>query len=228
MRLIVACLCAFVSLPVHAQFPERLLLNYSVHYGKLLVGTTTRTLTRSGDNWQLRSETAPRGLGKMLEDGALVEQGHFLVQGDEIRPLDYRQEKEHDKDYLRTVRFDWNAGKLHYRDGHSEALTAGTQDSGTVVFALMLNPPASGEQRAVAVTDGRWVSHYRYRLDGEESLNTGIGKLRTLRVLREKQGGKDRFLVWLAPERNYLPVRIERARDGKPSTVLELKSVEGL
>jgi hypothetical protein len=213
---------------VSAQLPDRLKLSYSLHYGKLMVGTTTRTLTRAKDGWQLVSRTVPRGLGKLLEDGALTEHGRFMMQGRQIQPLEYRQEKESDKDYLRMVRFDWTGGKLHYRDGHSEALRPGTQDSGTLVFELMLNPPAAGEQHTVAVTDGRWVSHYRYRLDGEETLKTEIGKLRTLRVLREKDGGKNRFMVWLAPERGYLPVRIESARDGKPSTVLELEAVEGM
>jgi hypothetical protein len=57
------------------------------------------------------------------------------------------------------------------------------------------------------------VRSYRYQVVGEETLETGLGALRTLHLIRTPASGDGRFEIWLAINRHYLPVRILRTEE---------------
>ena len=92
----------------------------------------------------------------------------------------------------------------------------------------MLNPPAPGSQQTTPISSGKKLRVYHYRHAGTETLKTILGTIKTIVVERppSKQGGES-LRVWLAADRNNLPVRISTLQRGQ-ETVLELESVKGL
>ena len=54
------------------------------------------------------------------------------------------------------------------------------------------------------VFNGKKLRDYTYEVRGEETLDTALGPLRTLHLVRVASGD-ERFEIWLAIDRHYLP-----------------------
>jgi hypothetical protein len=92
----------------------------------------------------------------------------------------------------------------------------------------MLNPPASGTPQTIHISSGKKLGVYRYVRTGSETLKTVLGTVKAIVIERpavDKDG--EEFRIWLATDRNNLPVRISTQKRGQ-ETVLELESVRGL
>ena len=63
------------------------------------------------------------------------------------------------------------------------------------------------------VDDDR-VKTYRFAVIGRERIETAAGSFETLRVERVDDPRKS-YRYWLAPSRDYVPVKIEHLKDGK-------------
>lgn len=226
-RLAAGLLLLWLAAGAGAGLPDALTLEYRLEYGGVTLGTTTRVLERRGPVYRVTAHTRPRGLGRMLGVEVLEEEGEFALAGSLPRPRYYRQRQHGDKPYRRRVQFDWRAGRLRYGDGRSEPLPRLAQDTGSEWFALMLTAARGGFPLALAVTDGRRLTSYRYELAGEETLAGPWGSAPALRVRRRKPGGRGELWLWLARERGYLPLQVVRKRPGKPDTRLVLLRAQG-
>ncbi|HEB86354.1 MAG TPA: DUF3108 domain-containing protein [Gammaproteobacteria bacterium] len=226
---VLALLTIPIPAPTLAQgLPDHLELRYSWHYGNIKLGATKKELKLKSDRYILTSHTQAEGLGKLIDNGLLQERGEFKVDGQTVVPLRYEQARTGKKAYQRQVTFDWQDNTLVYGNGHKEKLPKGTQDSGSLFFALMLQSGEELDNKTVHVTNGRRLSHYRYTLEGTEPLHTPIGTLNTRRIMRSKPGRKETVTVWLATDRHNLPVKIVKQREGRPATILLIESVVGL
>jgi hypothetical protein len=215
--------------PAHAQgLPEHLALVYDVTYGSIPLGEVVKRLDREGEVYRSTSITAASGLGRLLTRDTVNEEGTFKVVGDRLLPLSYRQQREGSKDYVRTVNFDWDAGTLRFADGRALPLPQDTQDSNSIVYAMMLKPLESDAPQVLHLTDGKRLSRYSYRRAGTERLETALGPLDTIRIERRKPNNKEVVTIWVAPARHNLPVKLIKERAGNPTTALVIKSVEGL
>ncbi len=64
------------------------------------------------------------------------------------------------------------------------------------------------------VADGGRLKTYTFERLGDERLVTPLGVHDTIKLRRERPGGRPATLFWHAPALDHLPVRIER-RDGE-------------
>ena len=59
------------------------------------------------------------------------------------------------------------------------------------------------------LSDGRGFSSFRYALAGSELLNTPVGDIETVKLVKQLDPGDERGTeIWLASKRDFLPVRI--------------------
>jgi hypothetical protein len=152
-----------------------------------------------------------------------------VVQG-KLRPLSFLEYRVGaDKPHRHSASFDWKAQKIFYKDWPTTPLPPGTQDQGSILFALMLNPPTPGSQQTIHISSGKKLRVYRYAYKGTETLKTTLGAATKTIVIERPPLDKDgeNFRVWLATERGNLPVRITTQKRGQETT-LELESVKGL
>lgn len=227
-------LTATAFFPAHAAepsaLPASLELNYALRYGTMTVGQVTKSLTRETDgSYRHRSHSIPLGMAKMFTGVEWFEEGQFELAQGKVRPLSFLEYRVGaDKSHRHSARFDWKAQKIFYENWPTTPLPPGTQDQGSILFALMLNPPASGTQQAIHISSGKKLRLYHYRHVGTENLKTIFGTIKTMVIERpplDKQG--ESFRIWLATERGNLPVRISTQKRGQDTT-LELASVSGL
>jgi hypothetical protein len=157
------------------------------------------------------------------------EEGRFeLVQG-KVRPLSFLEYRVGaDKSHRHSARFDWKTRKIFYEGWPTVALPDDTQDQGSILFELMLNPPTPGTAQTIHISSGKKLRTYHYKHAGTEMLKTVLGNVKTTVIVRPALDKSDeRFRIWLASERGNLPVRVATEKRGQ-ETVLELESVRGL
>ena len=227
-------LTATVLVPAQAAeppaLPASLELSYTLRYGGMTVGRVVKTLTREADgSYRHRSRSRPLGAAKMFTSVEWFEEGQFEVPQGKVQPLSFLEYRVGaDKPHRHSARFDWKAQKIFYENWPTTPLPPGTQDQGSILFALMLNPPAPGTQQTIHVSSGKKLRAYRYAHAGTETLKTVLGTIKAMAIERlplDKDG--ESFRVWLATERGNLPVRITTEKRGQ-ETSLELESVRGL
>lgn len=103
-----------------------------------------------------------------------------------------------------TASFDWEKALVRYA-GREEPLMPGTQDMLSMYYQAVLQPPRSGNLSFVIAT-GRKVDRYRFDVIGEETVTTGLGERRALRL--SAKNGSDTIELWIASDLRGLPVKI--------------------
>ncbi len=212
--------------------PASLALTYELRFGGLMVGQVTKTLTREADGrYHHQSRSRPEGMARMFTNVEWFEEGRFEVVQNKIRPLTFLEYRVGaDKPHRHSASFDWSQQRIDYTGWPSVPLPPGTQDLGSILYALMLNPPAAGGRQDMHISSGKKLRAYRYTEAGSETLKTVLGEIPTRLIDRlplEQDKDREGFRVWLATGHRNLPVRILTSKRGK-DTVLELVSVSGL
>lgn len=222
------CLLAAVSAPA-GELPDRLELTYSLRYGSLTVGTSTRTLEHRADGtYRHALHTTPKGMARLLTQVEWFEEGTFRIEQDRLQPLTFLKYRVGaSKSHRHSATFDWKTMQIHYSHGPVVPLPPDTQDQGSLFYAFMLHPPTPGSEQTIHISGGKKLNRYRYAETGSETLKTVLGTLPT-RIIERRVLKKDdeEFRIWLAPTRDNLPVRIQTIKRGEPTT-LELESMSG-
>jgi hypothetical protein len=86
-------------------------------------------------------------------------------------------------------------------------LPADAKDLMSFIFQYVLAPPVPGRYR-VPITTGTRFDVYDIEVAEEQSIETPLGKLRTLPIRQLPGSREGRIEIWLAADYRYLPVRI--------------------
>ena len=108
--------------------------------------------------------------------------------------------------------------RLHH-EREPDPLPAGLQDVQSLLFQIALTAPPPVDSES-AVFTGKKVRNYRYRVKGEEVLDTPMGALRALRMVRIADEDAERFEIWLAVDHDYLPIKLATEISGYDAEVI--------
>ena len=206
---------------------------YRVEYKGKEAGTAEFAV-RAIENgaYEFSSRTFAKGLLKLARPNPAVERSQFRVESGVIRPLEFWFEdgSRSGEDNLH-IEFDWQrriatVGTAEAR--REMALPENALDRGSLQVALMRDLKATGSPSRYSLADEDSVASYEYADNGTATIETGVGSLAT-RILTQQRAGSSRVTwLWVAPELEFLPVRIEQRRDGEVQTAFILVSVTGL
>lgn len=230
-----------------AELPAQLNLEYSFSYEGIELGRASKQLRREADGRYRHSVwVRPTGMARALTSVSWHEDGEFEVRGKDLRPLRFKETRKGDKRaYEHEAVFDYDKKKLKFLNGDSVPLVPGTQDQGSIVYSMMLDPLTQPGRRNVMVTDGHEVEPYQLVYVGTETLRTPVGRIDTIvikrlsarqiereRECRTKQRAEedcpiDDFLVWIAPSKQYVAVKLQK-RKKQHTMTLVLRAIEGL
>lgn len=166
--------------------------------------------TRQGDTYRVLNHAKHMLLGNLRFDS----KGRVMPAG--LAPdsyLETRRKRE------KLVTIDRAAKQVKFSGGQVATAPAGLQDRTSVLLQLASmargDPAAfqAGKMLTMPVAGSSQVQEWTFEIVGEETLITSMGKLRAVHVKRQPRAGRDgpdeqMVDVWLAPDRNWLPVRV--------------------
>ncbi len=184
----------------HAAPPQRVEIVYELSHNGTVVAEVTDRLEHDGRSYALQETWKGKGVFALRGEAQRSSRG--VVARDGLRPAEYR---------------DVRAGRerRHARfDSQNAVATSQQQDRLSFVWSFAFAPPAAPV--SVSVSDGSGVVTYAYRPAGRERIATAAGEFDALKLVRQKDGPGGRSdEIWLAADRQYLPVRVRVTdRDG--------------
>lgn len=204
---------------------------YSLSWGGATLGQGTITLAPHTDKdcYRFDSQTKPVAPVRWIY-GSPRETSLFCMRDGVIRgsSFEYHNDKR-EKDNF-TLDFDWATQRVKTLKGGEltqRELPAAAYDRFVLQLAVRQWARAHADDKDpqpaefVMVDDDRIVT-YRFAIIGRETVETPAGSFETLRVERIDDPHKN-LRSWLAPSRDYLPVKIERLEDGEVKLRMLLK-----
>jgi hypothetical protein len=161
--------------------------------------------------YQLTSERRATGIAAAFVKAKDIENSEGLIKSNGLNPITFTHQFGKDGKKIHHADFNWSATKLKLQanDGSSEVnLPNGTQDMLSFMYQFMFVPPLTEMQ--ITITNGRKLNQYTYRFEGEEEINTGLGKIKTLHIAKNSDEGEDKLELWLAIDYHYLPIKIRK------------------
>ena len=230
--LTISCLLTPLASMAATTLPDSLEMVYTLKYGGMIAGNSTRHLERQSDgSYRYSLHTIPAGMARTFTRVQWFEEGTFRVVKNQVRPLTYlKYRKGSSKDHRHGASVDWEQAQILYSSGTTTALPEHYQDQGSLVFALMLNPPTDAQVHSVQLNNGKKLSTYDYRFLRQEEIDTPLGRYKTLVIQWAPHGAgedSDIFTAWLAKDHGHVPVKIVTQERNKTVT-LQLQSMKGL
>lgn len=210
--------------PALNPLPPRLDLRYRVSYG-VASGEQTLVWITEGGRYTLTSVATATGLAGIFYRGQFVQTSRGRITPNGLQPEEFWDQRG--KKHSRAT-FDAEHGELVLMPGQGAPrrfrYQEAVQDALSLFFQLALTAPPSGKQLTYSVFNGKKLRVYRYDVAGEVPLETRLGMLRTLHLVRAADGD-GLFEIWLALDRHYLPVRVRRSDEAGSEMELSIQSI---
>lgn len=163
--------------------------------------------------------------------GSVEARAKGIFQDDDLRPHTFKQKIKGIKQSRTDMDFNWQQNILAVsKDEESETLPLKERvvDPLSLHLLVMWDMQQDQVPRQYTLVSGVRLKDYRVKMEGEETLQTPLGDLRTLRVRSDRvKAGSDRVTkLWLAPELNYLPVQMVHENGGEETMRMLLEEVK--
>ncbi len=227
-------LCAGTSITTLAgeqNLPE-FYAQYDVYRSGVKIAKTDRSFSRMQDgNLLYRSETNVTGLVSMFRQDHIIEESIWQFADGKVIPhsYEYIYSGNKDKDKNIKIAFDWKKNQItNSINGSSWYMptTEGIVDKLLYQYSIMLDMQAGKSKLTYKVADGGKEKLYEFEALGEETIDTPLGKLKTIKIVRHFPNSTRQSIFWSAPEVGYLPVKLENVDDGV-KTIVTITSLTG-
>lgn len=193
--------------------------SYRFNIDNKLSGTAIRTLEKkAGDSWRYTfAANAPLATATETSD--------FRFNGSTVTPLSYEQNRKIFFIKKRNrVDFDWKkrtgTGTRGSDSSVIYALQAGTLDTLNLEIQIRRDLKDLGKLAGpYFLASPKEIVPLPFVIEGEEILNTPLGKLKTLKVSRIHNDPKRHTRFWLAKDFDYLPAKVTQNDDGAIYTI---------
>jgi Protein of unknown function (DUF3108) len=231
-RWLVALVAAVFTVPVSTATAADELKPYTATYNGIWRGMTvavsTLKLEQTGDTWTFTSSSEPRGLGKLARGVFPPLQVSVVRVTDQgVLPQSFKSSGG-DADKGIELNYDWQTHRVRgvYEGTMVDLpLTPQVQDDGSVQLSLMVELLAGRTPQTVQLIDKNSVREYEFSRDGEETLTTPIGNVRTVVFKSQKKYSPRITRFWCAPDRGYVPMKVQQKIDNDVQWTLEIESL---
>lgn len=181
------------SWPAAAAPPQRVEIGYELARNGMVVGEVHERLEHDGRTYRLSETLSGKGVFALRGDSTRSSTG--AVAADGLRPKKF----EHKRSGRDTRQAEF--------DPADKTPTLQRQDGLSFIWSFAFAPPKNTV--SVTVADGRHVTAYAYQVAGRERVKTPAGEFDALKLAKRRDNPQDKVTeIWLAADRNYVPVRI--------------------
>jgi len=202
---------------------------YELHMGPLTLGIARFALMPIDKENCYRYEytATPQGVAKMFV-GMIREVTDFCATpvGLQSQHYEFHRADRAEKDW--KLDFDWDAKVARGGDPAEQPITPGTLDRLAIQQAVRLwvidhvndeKPPPEVE---FTMGDRTRITSYKFALGRREKISVPAGQFDTI-IVQRVDDPKKTLRFWLAPERDYTPVKVVQDQDGQPELRMLLR-----
>jgi len=215
-----AFLLFLMPLAAHALPPQRVVIEYDMSYNGTAMAEAVDRLEHDGRTYTLSEEVKGKGMYAMVRSGSAKRSARGTIGGAGaagLKPEEFRDKRGNAEENV--ARFDWAKGSIAQgQEGKAESrpvsLAAGEMLSDRLSFLWTfafgsVDSLKPGNEVKAQLTDGKGLSSFRYRVAGSEALQTPAGRLNTVKLVKQREGGDERGTeIWLSADHQMVPVRI--------------------
>ena len=201
--------------------------SYNAAWGGMSVGQVQISLRPEGEAgcYRYTNTSNPSALVRALY-GSPNQASLFCLKDGRIRSQHFESVLQGDDKQSYKLDFDWSKHTVTDENGQVRQIPDDAVDSFALQQAVRLwvlahagdSTPPTAE---FTMVDNKNLTHYQFKFSGHQKIDTPAGSFDALLMERidnpDKQG---RF--WLAPDRGYMPVKIETKNGGKPMVSMVL------
>lgn len=197
-----------------AELPQPFNAIYKAKYGNLTI-TATRSLQHVSDDTMELRFAAKSWLARIEE----VSKFNWGPQG-QLVPQHYSYLRSGlGRDRKALLDFDWQSQKVvNNVQNKPWTMDLPLDALDKLSYQLQLRADLLNEKQEMnyQIADGGRLKSYRFKIEGDETLETPVGKLKTTKVLRVREDADRVTHLWLAQDWNHLVVKIQQTeKDGK-------------
>ena len=192
MRSLYLTLALSLASAAAAAPPQRVEIGYEIARNGSVLAEMHQRLEHDGRSYRLSETWKGKGIYALRGEATRSSQGAVAVDG--LRPRKF-EDKRPGRD-ARHAEFDPAAATP----------TLLRQDRLSLVWTFAFAPPR--EVVTASVADGRQMSSQTYQTAGRERVKTPAGEFDALKLVKRRANPGERAVeMWLAADRDYLPVR---------------------
>jgi hypothetical protein len=182
-----------VAASAAAAPPQRVEIGYELARNGSVVAEVSDRLEHDGHTYRLSETWKGKGIYSLRGEAKRTSTG--AVAPDGLRPQKFEDGRS------------GRDAKQHEFDAKAATPTLLRQDRLSFIWNFAFAPPR--EAVTVTVADGKGTSTYVYQPAGRERVKTPAGEFDALKLVKRRKQGEDKTTeIWLAADRQYLPVRI--------------------
>ncbi len=183
-------------------------------------GVLSTQLNKNGDIYSFELITEATGFWKAIIKGSIIERSTFAIENDQLKTYDYHlidtiRKKSRESDAV----FNWNNSIItgYYKDREINiALEDKTLSRIVLQLQIMYNQEKQIVSNDYQVLDKdalKKVSIISEHLFTETSVP--FGTFQTIKISHQSEDSERLNSLWLAPELNFIPIKISQSINGK-------------
>ena len=212
--------------------PPLFIAEYKLYRKGIAVAAMQLSHKTHQDGYLLRQETRTSGLLAVFHKVHVLEQSHWIMQEQKLRPLRYSYERTGGKRERHVkIHFDWVQGLIvNTINNDSWRMPAEQEIMDKLLYNLaVMHQMNSGRPlRPYTIADGGKSKIYYFKRLGEEVIDTTSGQYQTVKIQRIKTGDIRKTLLWCAPELHHIPVQIHHTEKDGVTIQARLRSIRFL
>ena len=204
-------LCTAMNGAPAAAVPRAIAAHYDVYMNGVRVAEMTETFESANGEYRLVSESHAVGLLALFHrrPARFVSRGLLTPSG--LRPQRFEGQRGDQESRRVRGEFDWTADRLTIEhDGRTDhlPLPSGTQDRLSVMYQFMFLAPAGPGELTISMTNGRKLDRYRYTVQPGADVDTPLGRLSAVHLVRQRRPDENATELWLSRDHRHLPVKM--------------------
>lgn len=203
------------------RYMQDALQSYHIEYDVIAdgdkLGTASRKLEQlSNGQWQIAMQSKIKYY--LLKDER-QETSRFEVIDDQIFPIQYKRIADSSfKDSSLIQQFDWASKHetgSYKKDKWTLELPDGALDQLTQLLMVRRQLFSQSPLKPITISYRGSIREQHFKVVGEETLELAMGKVKTAKIQLDEKGGKRQTNFWLALDKDFVPVQIQRIKKGE-------------
>jgi hypothetical protein len=203
--------------------------SYTLYRGSLNVARSELSLEQSGRYWRWRQTSKATGIYSLLSNKILYAETTLLRLENRYKIHNILFTDDGDGDRFENARFDWNKQQIdiQYKNKrYVETVPGEIYDAHSIHLLAAQMLQQNLQQSEFYFYRRGALTKSRLKRTGKSTLEVNNKPIEVLVFEQTSEGSGSKLKFFYDPDKPLLPIKIERTKPGKKTTIMLLKSVE--